>query len=88
MIYHYGKTYIKRKYVKVIEWPGMLLEKVLWIYYTQSSVTEGVFQTPGFLFSLRKKFIVNYIEHGWVPPSLWPGEGGGGSILYIDLSLR
>ena len=48
----------------------MLLEKVLWIYYTQPSVTEGVFQTPGFLFSLRKKFIVNYIEHGWVPPSL------------------
>ena len=68
MIYHSVNritfSYIKRKYVNLIEWPRMLLEKVLWIYYTQSSVTERVFRTHCFLFSLHKKFIVNYIRHG------------------------
>ena len=65
---------------QIIEWPRMLpWESFMDILYT-IKCDRRVFQTPDFLFSLHKKFIVNYIEHGWVPPSSWPGHHGGGRL--------
>ena len=45
-------------YDNIIEWPRMLLEKVLWIYYTLSSVTEGCSKLPTFCFLCTRSLLL------------------------------
>ena len=73
-------------YDNIIEWPRILLEKVLWIYCTLSSVTEGCSKLPTFCFLCTRSLLLIISGTAGFRPRPDQGIGEGGSVLYIDLS--